>query len=60
MGRYATETRPDTATVLPATAIDYPEEILDTFRRSLSAIEAWLRDGDVDPADHFGAATPGR
>lgn len=30
----------------------YPDEILDTFRRSLAAIDSWLRDGRVDPI-HF-------
>jgi len=30
----------------------YPDEILDTFRRSLASILSWWRDGRVDPA-HF-------
>jgi 8-oxo-dGTP pyrophosphatase MutT (NUDIX family) len=38
---------------LPRSAVaNYPDAILDTFRRSLAAVVAWLEDGRVDPA-HF-------
>ena len=38
---------------LPRTAVlGYPDEILDTFRRSLASIATWLQDGRVDPV-HF-------
>jgi 8-oxo-dGTP pyrophosphatase MutT (NUDIX family) len=38
---------------LPRSAVsDYPDAILDTFRRSLASIIGWLEDGQVDPA-HF-------
>jgi 8-oxo-dGTP pyrophosphatase MutT (NUDIX family) len=38
---------------LPRSAVaDYPDAILDTFRRSLTAVIEWLEDGRVDPT-HF-------
>ena len=50
-GRYAGGDEQDTE--LTRTAIDgYPDEILDTFRRSLAAIQGWLATGVVDTA-HF-------
>lgn len=32
--------------------MDYPDAILDTFRRSLASIQDWLREGLINPA-HF-------
>ena len=33
-------------------AVDYPDAILDTFRRSLASIQDWMTHGRVDP-HHF-------
>jgi 8-oxo-dGTP pyrophosphatase MutT (NUDIX family) len=39
---------------LPRSAVaGYPDEILDTFRRSLASIQGWAREGHIDPS-HFG------
>lgn len=54
-GRFAGDGGAVRDLLLPRAAVSgYPDEILDTFRRSLASIRTWLQEGRVDPA-HFTA-----
>ena len=52
-GRFARDGGAIRCVELPRAAVTgYPDEILDTFRRSLASIWTWLQEGRVDPR-HF-------